>query len=192
MTGTAPQPPRNIVLIGLRGSGKTAVGRQLAAILGWVRIDTDELIEERGGRSIAEIFATEGEAGFRRVEAEVVAEVARGAGQVMSVGGGAVLSEGNRAALRAAGICVWLTAPPEELHARLGHDPRTPATRPPLTERAALDELRHLLVQRRPLYAALADHVVDTTGRSVAQVVDEVLGLLAWPRAGPEQGACCT
>lgn len=192
MTGDTPQPPRNIVLIGLRGSGKTAVGRQLAAILGWVRVDTDELIEERSGRSIAEVFAADGEAAFRKLEAELVADVARGERQIISVGGGAVLSEVNRAALRAAGICVWLTAPPEELHTRLQSDSRTATTRPPLTERAALDELRHLLEQRTPLYAALADHIVDTAGRSVAQVVDEVLGLLAWPRAGPEQGACCT
>jgi len=178
-------PVRNVILIGYRGCGKTSVGREVAARLGWTFVDTDEQIEA-GGRSIRQIFEQEGEPFFRQIEAEVIADVARGTGQVVAVGGGAVLSEANRTALRAAGLCIWLTAPAEELHQRLLADPRSPATRPALTPRRGLDEIRHLLKQRDPLYAAAAHHVVPTAEQSVAQVVEAVLGAVAKRRASAE------
>ncbi len=100
----------NIVLIGYRGSGKTSVGRAVAQRLGCPFVDTDALIEERVGCRIAEIFANEGEATFRTREAGVVWEVAAVDGQVISVGGGAVLSAANVVALRAGGRTFWLVA----------------------------------------------------------------------------------
>jgi shikimate kinase len=169
---------RNIILIGLRGCGKSSVGRELALRLGWPLVDTDKRIEATAGRSIREIFKQDGEASFRSLEAAVIAQVVQGSEQVISVGGGAVLSEPNRQALRAAGLCVWLTAPPEELYRRMLGDPRNHATRPALTDRDVLDEVRHLLKQREPLYAGLAHHVVETGGRPIGQVVDAVLALL--------------
>jgi shikimate kinase len=169
----------SIVLIGYRGAGKSAVGREVARRLGWEFIDTDAEIERRCGKCIADIFAQEGEQYFRQIEQTVVAEATRAVRRVLSVGGGAVLSEQNRTALRAAGVCVWLTAPAEELHRRLAADPRSASTRPALTDRAGLDEVRHLLAQREPLYAGLAEHVVPTTGRSSAEVADAILALLA-------------
>ncbi len=183
MTGTGTlsdghEQARNIILIGCRGCGKSSVGRELALRLGWPLVDTDERIETTAGRSIREIFEQDGEAAFRRLETKVIAQVALGSRQVISAGGGAVLSEPNRRTLRAAGLCVWLTAPPEELHRRMLGDPRSDATRPALTDREGLGEVRHLLEQREPLYAALAHHVVETAGRSIGQVVDDVLALL--------------
>ena len=145
---------RNVILIGYRGCGKTCVGREVAARLGWTFVDTDERIEAQG-RSIRQIFEQEGEPFFRRLETDVIAEVTRGTEQVIAVGGGAVLSEANRTALRAAGLCIWLTAPVAELHRRSLADPRSLATRPALTPRSGLDEIRHLLAQREPLYAAM-------------------------------------
>jgi shikimate kinase len=169
---------KNVILIGLRGSGKTRVGAALAARLGWAFVDTDDLIERTRQRSIAEIFSSEGEAAFRSLEVETIASVARGCRQVISAGGGAVLSARNRRLLRNAGICVWLTAPPEVLNARMESDPRTASSRPALTGQAGLAEMRWLLEQRRGLYAEVAHHDVDTTGRTVEQVVEAVLALL--------------
>jgi shikimate kinase len=178
LSAEARQPPRNVILIGYRGCGKTSVGRLLATRLGWTLVDTDERIEAAAGRSIRDIFAQGGEAAFRRLEADAVAEVARGTRQVISVGGGAVLSEDNRRTLRAAGVRVWLTAPAEELYRRMRGDPRDARTRPALTGRGGLDEVRHLLAEREPLYAELADHVVPTGQRSVEQVVEAILAAL--------------
>lgn len=170
--------PRNLVLIGYRGSGKSSVGRTLASRLGWDFVDTDERIEAETGRTIREIFAADGQAAFRELEAAAVSAVASGSRQVIGVGGGAVLRESNRVRLRKAGWCVWLKAPANELHRRMQDDPRNADTRPPLTGLDELTEIRRLLRQREPLYAALADHVVDTAGRSVGQVVEDVLALL--------------
>lgn len=176
----------NLILIGYRGCGKSCVGRQLAARLGWRFVDTDELVEAAAGKPIRAIFEQDGEAAFRQQETGIVAQAAAGRRQVISVGGGAVLVEENRAILRAAGTRVWLTAPAEELQRRIEADPRSAATRPALTARAGLDEIRHLLGQREPLYASIAEHVVPTAGLSVEQVTDAVLAVLAAGRASAE------
>lgn len=171
--------PRNVVLIGYRGSGKSSVARELARRLRWIHVDTDEHIASTAQRSIRDIFDQLGETAFRRFEHDAIVTIGRGTGQVISVGGGGVLSEANRDALRSAGLCVWLTAPPEALHRRMLADPHNQATRPALTDRDALDEVRHLLHEREPLYAALADYVIETAERSVMQVTDDVLTALS-------------
>jgi shikimate kinase len=184
----ADRPGRdNLILIGLRGSGKSAVARLLAERLGWSTFDTDELIERQSGRTIREIFETDGEAGFRTLETQVLERVVRGRRQVLSVGGGAILSQHNQRLLRQAGVCIWLTAPPEVLHRRLQADTRTASLRPPLTNMPGLEEIRQVLQTREPLYAATAEHVVDTTDRTVAQVADAVVALMS-SSLGPAKG----
>lgn len=178
-----PAAPRNIVLIGFRGCGKSTVGRLLADRLGWPFVDTDEQVVAAAGRSISEIFAREGETAFRARETAVVLAVCARQRQVISVGGGAVLADPCRAALGAAGPCIWLTAPPEELCRRMQSDPGSAADRPPLTALPALDEVRLLLSRRTPLYAALAHIAVDTTGRTATDVAHEILARLGL--AGP-------
>jgi len=164
----------NVVLIGYRGSGKTEVGRALAARLGWSFVDTDTLIEQQTGRRIREIFAADGEQTFRALEQAAIARVATGRAQVLSVGGGAALAEANRRALRACGPCVWLTAPPAELHRRLAADPQSPALRPNLTTAGGLAEIEHVLNERTPLYNSLADVTFDTTGRAVTAIAADI------------------
>ncbi len=165
----------NIVLIGYRGCGKTTVGHLIAQRLGWRFVDTDLLIEEQAGMSIAELFARRGEPEFRRLEVEKVAEVTRGAGQVLSVGGGAVLDPGNVARLRAAGAVVWLRAPEEVLWRRMAEDDRTARTRPDLTDQGGIEEVRAVLSQREPAYRSAADIEVDTDGRTPEEVAAVVL-----------------
>jgi shikimate kinase len=180
-------PAGNVILIGYRGCGKTCVGRELAARLRRAYVDTDALVEAAAGQCIRDIFAQAGERHFRMLETRVISQVAAKSGQVIAVGGGAVLSAANRAALCRAGICVWLTAPATELYRRLETDPRSGGTRPALTARGGLAEVRHLLAQRRPLYAALADHVVPTRARSISDVVTAVLRAVARDGVRPEE-----
>lgn len=167
------------MLIGYRGCGKSSVGRLLAARLGWSFVDTDTLIEAAAGKSIAQVFAEEGEPAFRQREQVAIAEAVRGGQQVLSIGGGAVLRPANRTALKAAGVCVWLTAPAETLAQRIAADPRSASARPNLTAAGGLAEIAALLAERMPLYASLADHAVETAGRDVNQVVDSIVGWLA-------------
>ena len=167
-----------VILIGYRGSGKTAVGRRLAERLDWEFIDTDKAVEENAGRTIREIFETDGEAAFRRIEAEVLDRALVGRWRVISAGGGAVLARRNRKALRATGLCVWLTAPPQELLRRIAADQRSPSQRPSLTGLPDLVEIEAVLQARLPVYEATADHVVSTAGRSVEEVADAILQLL--------------
>ncbi len=188
MSGEDPSRGRNLVLVGYRGCGKSAVGRLVAERLGWAYVDTDEQIAAEAGKSISEIFAEDGEPAFRALESAAVARVVRGAEQVISVGGGAVLRDANRRALKAAGVCVWLTASAEELDRRVAGDPQSAALRPALTAHGGLDEVRALLASRAPLYASMADHVVATDGRTIAQVAEAVLALVR-PDAA-ERGEC--
>lgn len=170
---------QNLILVGYRGSGKTTVGRLAASALGWIFLDTDELVTHAAGRSIAAIFAQDGEPAFRQLESQAIGQAVAGTRRVISVGGGAVLLPANRQQLTAAGVCVWLTAPPEELHRRLAADPRSASQRPALTDAAGLEEVRRVLAIRQPLYQAVAQRVVDTFGRPVEEVVREVLAAMS-------------
>jgi len=166
--------PSLLFLIGYRGSGKTTVARLLAERLGWIWSDADDVLEARHGRSIRQIFAEEGETGFRDKEAALLAEFCNLQQHVVATGGGVVLRPENRQRLREAGRVVWLTADAQTLWRRLEHDAATTERRPALTV-GGLAEIEELLAVREPLYRACADLVVDTTGRSAAAVADAIL-----------------
>jgi len=170
-----PTAREHIVLIGPRGCGKTTVGRLLARRLHCDFVDTDELVEQAAGKSIAQIFAEAGETAFRRLERRAIDQSLNRRRCVIAVGGGAVLDEANRAALRAAGVCFFLTAPAQELHRRLSADPRSGSTRPPLTELPPSAEIERVLADRQPLYEAMADYVIETAGRTPQQVADQIV-----------------
>ncbi len=166
---------RCIAIIGMRGSGKTTVGRELARLLADDFVDSDEIIAQEAGRSIAEIFAREGEDGFRRRESGVLRRVLSSPPRVLSVGGGAILDDGNVKLLRAGATVVWLTAPPEVLWRRVASDPATVDTRPPLTEGSGEEELRHVLAQRSSRFQRAGHFVVDTVDRTPAAIAREIL-----------------
>lgn len=161
-----------IYLIGYRGTGKSTAARLLAERLGWQWVDADALLEERQGRTIQQIFASDGELGFRAMEADLLAELAGGERQVIACGGGVILREDNRARLQA-GVCVWLTADAETIWQRLQTDPTTAQRRPPLTV-GGKTEIEELLERRDPLYRACADVQVNTVGRKPEDVVAEI------------------
>lgn len=167
-------PPR-IYLIGARGSGKTTVGRQLAARVGWSFVDMDDVIEAAAGKTIAEIFAKEGESGFRDREAEALDQVASRPDHVIATGGGIILNPNSRSRLCETGYCVWLTAPPETLWSRIQADPQTAARRPALTGMTGLDEIRHVLAAREPHYQAVAHSTLSTDAQSPEAVVSAIL-----------------
>jgi shikimate kinase / 3-dehydroquinate synthase len=163
----------NIVLIGFMGTGKSAAGHSVAARLGRTFIDTDDIIETRTGRTIAQIFAEDGEAAFRRLESEVVAEVCASGGAVIATGGGVPLRAANMLALRRGGIIVSLTASSQAILERVGEG----ADRPLLGASPAAT-VERLLAERDAVYRD-ADLVIDTTGTSTEQVADRIVAFLA-------------
>lgn len=172
-----------LALIGYRGTGKSSVGRIVAARLGRPFVDADVELEARAGRPIRRIFDEDGEPAFRDLEQEVVADLAGRPGLVLATGGGAVLRPANRDALRRVGFVAWLTAPPEELARRLRADRRGLAVRPALTGAGILEEIRDVLAERLPLYRQTADVEVETLGLSTQQVAEAVID--AWRRHRP-------
>lgn len=164
---------QHLFLIGYRGSGKTSVGAAVATRLGRPFLDADIVLEADAGRSIRDIFASEGEAGFRDREAATVRTLAAGGEAVIATGGGVILRTENRELLRATGFVVWLDAPAELLWDRISIDPTTAARRPNLAG-GGLDEVRALLAVREPLYAATAHAVVDAS-RSPDEVAGDIL-----------------
>jgi shikimate kinase len=167
--------PKCIALIGPRGCGKTTVGQILARLLGGECVDTDELVAQRAGRSIAEVFAAEGEAGFRKRESQAVREVMEKPPVVISVGGGAVLHQQNVDMLRAVAVLVWLTAPAEVLYQRISTDPATASSRPPLTDQSGVEEIRRLLAERSPHYQRASDFQIETVGREPREIAEEIV-----------------
>jgi shikimate kinase len=178
----------NIVLMGVRCTGKSTVGRCLAEKLGVPFTDTDELIEQRTGRLISRIVAEKGWPAFRAAEKAVIHELAAADNGVIALGGGAVCDADNVEALKAKGVFVWLSARPEEIASRMGKDAADGAERPSLTGAPSVDEIRAVMAEREPLYRRLADLVVDTTGIDAAGVAEKIrtgLRERATPAAGP-------
>jgi shikimate kinase len=182
---TESNPAMNVFLVGPMGSGKSAVGRQLARRLGLDFIDSDAEIESRTGVDISYIFEREGEAGFRQREAEVIAELASRDGLVVATGGGAILDAGSREWMRSRGRVVYLRTSVEQQVART----RRSAERPLLNNSDPRGTLARLFEFRAPLYAAAAEFTVDTDGRRVKGVVQDILrhlGAAAAPGAPTE------
>ena len=180
----------NLTLIGYRATGKTTLARLLAERLGFEWIDADVEIERRAGKSIARIFAEDGEPAFRDLEAEVIADLCRCPRLVLAAGGGAPLREESRRAMREAGKVVWLTARPETILVRMSTDPTNPDRRPNLTDRGPLEEIVQLLRQREPIYRESADLEVDTEEKTPQRLTAEILERLGTtPEGGaPEDG----
>lgn len=165
-----------LVLIGLRGTGKSTVGKILGERLKWAFLDSDTLIQERAGLTIREMFEQKGEPFFRALEAEVVQECAKRDAVVLATGGGAVLNPESAAALKCNGFVVHLTADPSELWHRIVQDKSSHDSRPKLLDSAdsGIDELKKLMHARAAIYAQARNVEVSVEDRSPAEVADAV------------------
>ena len=159
------------VLVGLPGSGKSSVGRQLARRLSLPFADSDHVIEQRIGCSIREYFEREGEAAFRDLEETVIQDLTVDTCGVLATGGGAVLRAANRQRMRQAGHVIYLRSTPEEVFRRVRRD----VNRPLLQVADPLQRLRTLFDERDPLYRETAHFVIETGRPSVPTVVNMIV-----------------
>ena len=157
---------RNIFLIGLMGAGKTAIGRALARIADKAFYDADHEIEARTGVRIPIIFDIEGEKGFRLREEAIIQSLVQRDNIVLATGGGAILSENNRQALRKHGLVIYLYASLDDLWERTCYD----KNRPLLQTENPQQQLANLFAERDTLYHHVADIVIDTTGKHVQNI----------------------
>ena len=170
-----PRSAEHIVLIGMMGSGKTTIGHALAERLGFGFVDSDEVIQSRTGRTVREIFESEGEATFRRLESAALLDALDWREPlVVAAAGGVVLAEPNRVALRErASRIIWLTAPIEVLAVRAGA-----GSHRPLLDDDVGASMARLYAEREPLYRELAQQIVASDDRPVADIVTEIVGSL--------------
>lgn len=160
-----------IILVGLPGSGKSTIGRQLAKRLHLPFVDSDQVLEQSSGCSIKDYFDRFGEAGFRDLEEQTIAEIVeRDSDAIVSTGGGVVLRKSNRDALRRHGKVIYLKSSPDDLYRRLKYD----ASRPLLQVADPLARLRELYEARDPLYRETAHFILETGRPSVATLVNMI------------------
>lgn len=167
----------NILLVGMMGAGKTTVGKSLASYLNKTFIDSDHEIQKRTGVKIPVIFEIEGEAGFRKREAEMLQELLKINNMVLATGGGVILNKENRELLRQNGTIVYLRATVNDLWNRTRHD----KSRPLLQTLDLQAKLTELYDQRDPIYCEIAHIVVESGKQSVRQMVKLIVQQLAYP-----------
>ncbi len=162
---------KNLILIGFMGSGKTSVGIKLSYACRVPFLDMDKEIEKEQGRTVSAIFAQMGEEAFRQMETDYLRRFFREGGKhILSTGGGTPLREENRALLKKAGKVVYLRVQPETVYARLKKD----TTRPLLAGEDPKGKISGLLAERRELYEACADCIVDVDGKTLEAIVEEI------------------
>ena len=166
-----------IVLIGYRAAGKTTLGKLLSKRLGWPYLDVDRGIEQRSGKTITQLYQERGNAHYRDVEAQVVADMCREDECVIAFGGGSLMREESQKAARRRGFVAYLQAPVEELWRRVEADPRSSDTRPNLSG-GGLEEVAEMVARREPVYIKCADLILDAT-LPPEQLVDAVVTALA-------------
>jgi len=165
---------KQIILIGYRATGKTTVGKRLAALLGLRFLDMDHELEKRYGQSIAELVAAQGWPYFRNLEKEMLAELIGNSDQVISTGGGAILHQDIWPRLKASSLVVWLTADQQTICRRLMNDTQTASQRPALTKSDTYAEIAAVLTEREPLYRAGCHFSVDTGVLGIDEIVEMI------------------
>jgi shikimate kinase len=168
-----------LTLIGYRATGKSTVAKPLAERLGWSWIDADVELERRAGRTIREIFDTDGEPEFRRLERETLIDLLQRDRLVIAAGGGAVLNSATRQDFQDAGPVVWLKASVDTIEQRLYGDATTAKRRPDLTSTGGREEIERLLTQREPIYSDAASLIVQTDepleGQASVPTIDQLV-----------------
>ena len=165
----------NLILIGFRCAGKSSVGTYIAKRTRKEFIDCDDYIENRTHLAIREIFDIAGETHFRTLESDAIADLSKGDDRIIATGGGAVLRYKNITNLKRNGVVVFLDVEPESAWDRLRNDPKTERRRPPLTDQDPFLEIREQVEFRKPYYRSASDLTVKTDGKSVDEIVREIL-----------------
>ena len=168
----------NIILTGYRCTGKTSVGRRLAARLGRPFYNTDDFIISRTGKTVEQIVAEGGWPAFREAERAVIKEFSGMDGCIISPGGGAFLDTRNVDNMKRNGLFIWLVADAETIVRRLKKDQEGGAPRPSLTGKPVEQEVQEVLAEREPLYRRIADLTVDTSTRTVEEVATTIIRTL--------------
>lgn len=171
------QKKKNIILIGFMGCGKTSVGIKLSYRLKRTFLDTDKQIERRQGRSISEIFATDGEPAFRQMETDCLKELIADDGssmQIFSTGGGTPVKEENRRLLKQLGLVIYLKVSPDVVYERL----KTDTTRPLLQTENPRARIEELLMARKDAYESAADVIIEVDDKSLEEIVGEIADLV--------------
>lgn len=168
----------NIVLIGLRCSGKTSVGRLLGRRLDREFVDTDVIIAEEARCSIDQLVRSRGWPHFRQMERDVIDRVSAEGDRIIATGGGAVMDDGNVRKLKSTGRLVWLRADPETLTRRMMLEMESGRTRPALTQGDPVGEIREIMSARRSRYEAASDMVLDTDSLGLHEAAERIVGTL--------------
>jgi shikimate kinase len=168
------------ILIGYRGCGKSTIGKRLADQMWLTFVDTDDVVVKAAGKSIKDIFDQDGEQRFRDLELAAVRQALSKPDHIVSLGGGAVMREENRALIRSSGFkCIYLRCDPNVLLERIRNDPQTGVTRPPLTHLGGgIDEIAQLLTMREPLYRLVKTAELDVTNLTPEEAVVYITRLL--------------
>ncbi|HHR6080026.1 TPA: shikimate kinase AroL [Providencia alcalifaciens] len=161
-------------IIGPRGSGKTTIGKKLAEKTGYQFIDTDKLIFEHAGMSIADIVQQQGWDYFRQLESQILASI-EPQKAIISTGGGIILAPENQQVMRDNGMVIYLRSTPETLAQRLAAEPQA-EQRPSLTGKSLLEEIEEVMVQRDPIYLSTAHHVIDAN-QSIDAIINQIANL---------------
>ncbi|HEF8783695.1 shikimate kinase AroL [Providencia alcalifaciens] len=161
-------------IIGPRGSGKTTIGKKLAEKTGYQFIDTDKLILERAGMSIADIVQQQGWNYFRQLESQILASI-ESQDAIVSTGGGIILAPENQQVMRENGTVIYLRSTPETLVKRLAAEPQADQ-RPSLTGKSLLEEIEEVMTQRDPIYLSTAHHVIDAN-QSIDAIIKQIANL---------------
>lgn len=167
----------NIFLIGFMGAGKSTIAGGLKSKLGWERVEMDEMIVQKQGMAITEIFAKYGEAYFRDLESSTLIELQKRSQTIVSCGGGVVVREENIGHMKKSGRIVLLTASPETIYERV----KNSTERPILNNNMNVEFISQLMEKRRELYKNAADITIATDGKNVDQICDEIISRLTAP-----------
>jgi len=181
----------HIILIGYRGTGKSAVGKKLAEKLQMPFYDMDELIEDATGRSIQEMVTENGWAYFREREREMVRKLTAFQRSIIATGGGAVMDEGNADILKKHGILIWLNADVKTIVGRIQDDLNSKERRPSFSKDGIIQETEDVLKLRIPVYSRLADFSIDTTNKNIDEIVSSICHFLSrTDRFDKKESAC--
>jgi shikimate kinase len=169
----------NLFLIGYRCTGKTTIGKAIAAAIDWSFVDADTLLVRKCGKPIKEIVDTEGWDAFRRMERSTLKQICTEDRQVVATGGGVVLDKANIKAMKTSGMVIWLGATAETIQKRMLQDKNTGNFRPALTDKGRMQEIEDMLLKRNPYYESAGDFSLQTDDEPLNEITQTIIQKLS-------------